>query len=794
MRRFVKIGLWSLLGLVLLVAAAGGAGFFWLKGSLPPLEGSLALRGLSQPAEVLRDSDGVVTIRAKTEADAYRALGYVHAQDRLWQMDFMRRAGAGRLSEVVGERALQMDRMMRGLDLYGLAEASLDQLSPEAFALLEAYAAGVNGYISAPTGPWPPGFQLLRTTPEPWRPADSMVWARLMALQLSGNWHQEVQRLKLEGRLPARAIAFLWPRAPADSPVTVNASLDPELGPRLDPGPDPSQVLPWDWAPKHASNIWALDGARSASNKPLLANDPHLALTAPGLWYLARIETPGLTLAGATSPGVPFHILGHNGRVAWGLSTTHADTQDLFVEKLVEDRPDLYETPDGPRPFTLRKDFIQIKGREPERVTFRATRHGPVVGDLKGKRPADLADDRVLALAWPGLLPNDRSGEALYRMNRARSAAEFSAALKILDAPVQNVGYADLNGRIGFRTAGRVPIRKAGDGFAPVPGWSGDYDWIGWIPANEMPGFENPPEGRIVNANNRVVGPDYPFLLTSRWPDPRRAERIEQVLNEQPRADLASQERLQNDNLSLGAKGLLPRLLAAPQDDGRAATARERLVAWDGVMDRTRPEPLIFAAWLDNLTQRLLTPRLGSLFPAFDRPNLPLIAQILESRPLWCDDPRTPLEETCDQQIANALVDALSDLTRRFGGTMADWQWGDAHQARFAHPLFSHIPLYEEFFGFSVPTNGGGDTVNRAVPRFGEPLDQRFTDVHGPGYRAIYDLSDLDASRFIIATGQSGNPLSPFYGNLAKRWSDGQYLKLVGDDKAAPYRLVLNPG
>ena len=744
MHGLIKFCLWSLFGLVLLVAAAGAAGFVWLKSSLPPLEGQLALTSLEAPVEVLRDEDGVVTIRAGNEADAYRALGYVHAQDRLWQMDFMRRTGAGRLSEVVGERTLGLDRLMRGLDLYRLAEASLDQLSPEARALLESYTAGVNDYIAAPTGPWPPGFQLLRTAPEPWRPADSMIWARLMTLQLSGNWQQEVQRLKLEGRLPARAIAFLWPRAPADSPVTVHAALDP-LGPALDPGPDPGEVLPWEWAPKTASNIWAVDGRNSASDKPVLANDPHLALSAPGLWYLVRIETPELTLAGVTTPGVPFHILGHNGRVAWGLTTTHADTQDLFIEQLVEGRPDHYQTPDGPRPFSVRKDFIQVKGRAPERVTFRSTRHGPVVGDLKadqlgGGRPDDMADDRVLALAWPGLRPDDSSGEALYRMNRARSAAEFAAALDDFDAPVQNIGYADITGRIGFKTVGKVPIRKAGDGFAPVPGWSGAYDWIGWIPAADLPGLEDPIEGRIVNANNRVVGPDYSFLLTSRWPDPRRAERIVQVLDEFPRAHLERHERLQNDSLSLGALGILPRLLAAPQRDPDAIAAHALLAAWDGVMDRNRPEPLVFAAWLDNLTQRLLTPRLGSLFPAFDRPNLPLVAQLLNERPLWCDDPRTPLEETCDQQIAGALSDTFSDLEDRFGGTMAEWRWGDAHQARFAHPLFSHIPLYEEIFGFSVATDGGGDTVNRAVPRFGEPFDQRFSDIHGPGYRAIYDL------------------------------------------------------
>ena len=638
-RRLFKFAIYGLGAVLLLAGLVAGAGFVWLKGSLPRLEGSLTLAGLDSPVEILRDADGIVTIRAQGESDAYRALGFVHAQDRLWQMDFMRRTGAGRLSEVVGARTLGIDRLMRGLDLYAIAEANLATLSPQARAALEAYAAGVNAFIAAPPGPWSPGFQILRYRPEPWRPADSLVWGRLMALQLSGNWAQEVLRLELTKRLPSRAIAFLWPKVPEASPVTIRPRLR-----ALDGGADPSRILPWDWAPKQASNVWVLSGTRSQTGQPILANDPHLSLSAPGLWYLVRIETPDGVLAGATSPGVPFHILGHNGKVAWGFTTTHADTQDLFIERPDPARPGSYLTPDGSRPFLKRKDFIRVRNGEPLRVTFRATRHGPVVNDFEDV-DEPVADKPILALAWPGLRPDDRTVEALYRMNRAPTAEAFAAALDDFESPVQNIVYADTDGHMGFRTAGRIPVRKSGDGFAPVPGWTGAFDWRGWIPAADLPSLSDPASGLIVNANNRVVGPDYPFLLTSRWPDPSRAERITQVLTAQAQTHIAASETLQSDDLSLGTRRLLPRLLAAPAEPGLAKAVHRRLAEWDGRLDRDRPEPLIFAAWVAELNERLLAPRLGMLFPAFDRLNLPLIEQILEQQPAWCDDLRTPTDE-----------------------------------------------------------------------------------------------------------------------------------------------------
>jgi penicillin amidase len=806
-RRSLRLTYWTL-GLVPgLATVVLGAGLVWLRGSLPDLEGNHALPALTAPVEVLRDVDGIVTIRAAEELDAARALGYVHAQDRLWQMDFMRRTGAGRLSEVVGPATLGFDRLMRGLGLYRLAEAGLSHLAPETRALLEAYAEGVNAFIAAPGGPWPPEFHLLRYRPEPWRPADSLVWGRLMAFQLSSNWPDEVRRLRLAGHLTPEQIEALWPSYPPDAPVTLGRrdisrrAAKPALPARASettlrarPVWDPDEPLPWSWAPKTASNVWVLAGARTASGRPILANDPHLPLKAPGLWYLVRIETPELTLAGATAPGVPFLVAGHNGRIAWGFTTTHADTQDLFVEQLSKDEPGHYDTPHGPRPFVLREEVIEVRGHAPETLTVRATRHGPVLSDLRPRLASALPEGQVLALAWPALREDDRTAEALHRLNRARDWPGFLAAMEHFDSPVQNVAYADTSGTIGFIAAGRVPRRSAGDGRSPVPGWSGDYDWQGFVPFAELPMTKNPPEGRIVNANNRVVDEAYPHLIAVDWPGSHRARRIEELLAARDETTLDDSLTLQQDAVSLAARGLLPVLLQAPPGPGRAAEARALLARWDHRMAPDRAEPLIFYAWLAALNEAVFADELGAAFPSFARIQADLLLEVLVERPEWCDDIATEDRETCGERIALALTMALDDLEERYGSDIHEWRWGDAHATRFPHPILRHVPLAERFFGFAVEAGGGSYTVNRGGVPLSGPSEHRFTNVHGPGFRAVYDLADLDQSHFMIATGQSGNPLSQHYGSLVPRWRDGDYLKLDGAATAPRYRLRLDPG
>ncbi len=795
--RWLRWSLGALGTLLLLGLTATFGGYLWLRGSLPQIDGRVALPGLTAPVEVLRDSDGAVTIKAQSMPDAYRALGYVHAQDRLAQMDFMRRLGAGRLSEVMGQSTVEVDRMMRTLGFYRLAEEGQAHLNPETMASVEAYAAGVNAFIADPPGPLPIEFQVLRYTPEPWRPADSLVWGRLMALQLSGNWSSEALRLRLAERLTPEQIAFLWRPYPENGPIAIGdlaaaPSAFGDLQPAL-----PGEVLPWQWAPKDASNSWVVAGSHTASGSPILANDIHLALNQPGQWYLARIETPDLTLVGATAPGLPFLIAGHNGHIAWAFTTTHSDTQDLFLERSPEGMEDSYETPEGPKRFGVREEVIEVRGADPLHLAVRSTRHGQVISNLRASRSTPLPDGQILALAWPTLRADDRTADAIYAMNRARNWDQFRAALRQFHSPQQNLLYADRAGTIGFIAPARVPLRAQGDGRFPAKGWSGERDWIGEIPFDELPQSVDPARGRIVAANNKIVPDDYPYLITADWPSGHRAQRIEDLLDGAEETTLAQHAGWQSDIVSLAAKRLLPLLIQAVDGGSqskRAGRALALLSAWDFRMARDRPEPLIYYAWLKAANETLLADELGPEFNAFQRADADLLSAILTSGEAWCDDVESETKEGCAEQSAKALEDALQDLAARFGDDMDDWRWGEAHMARLRHPVLGRIPLLGALTTRSIETDGGEDTVNRGGVRLAGNDPQVFEHRHGATFRAVYDLADLDQSLFMITGGQSGNPLSPFYENLAEAWRDGIYLKLDGKPEEIVGRLILDPG
>ncbi len=773
------------LGILLVLALIGlGGGLLWLRSSLPKTAGTLNLPGLGAEVEIRRNPQGLVTIRAQSETDASFALGFVHAQDRLWQMDLMRRAGAGRLSEIFGSATLGIDKLMRLMDFYRLAKATYGQLSPPAQALLDAYSLGVNAFLEQRRGALPLEFQLLRYAPEPWRPADSLVWGKAMALELSDNWRAESLRARLAARLSEAQIDFLWPAYPQDAPVTLAERVDPALLLDL------ASILPWSLMPKSASNVWVLSGAKTASGKPLLANDPHLALETPSVWYLARIETPSLTLTGATAPGVPFHILGHNGRIAWGFTTTHSDTQDLFIEQAA-DRPGYYRSPDGDKPLKTRKEMIEVKGEEAVEVTFRYSRHGPIISDLRGPAPGK---DQMLALAWPALRDDDATPQALYELNRAGTWREALVALENFHSPQQNVMVADTAGSIGMVAAGRVPLRPQGDGRRPVPGWEGAYDWLGFLPFQELPQGQNPPDGRFVNANNRIVDTDYPHLITAYWQRPHRAQRINDLLDQLGPAQAIDMRAIQQDSLSLAAQRLLSALLPLIQDaPDPAPEVTAMLAGWDGTMRRDDAAPLVFHAWVRALNQALIADELGPDFPAFQRPTADLLHAILTKGQAWCDDVATLPPESCQEKVVEALSAAWQSLEQRFGDDPGEWRWGAAHVARFPHPLLSRVPILDKLFETSVETDGGHYTINRGGPRFGGDEGHRFEHIHGAGYRAVYDLADLDKSLFIMVPGQSGNPLSRHYSDLAEAWRDGAYLGWPIGGKQEADRLLLTP-
>jgi len=515
-----KNGRW--LRLVLIVvpsvfASAVIAAALWAVSSLPALTGSLAIPDLEGEVRVLRDAQGVPHIFASTERDAYRALGYSHAQDRFWQMETMRRLGSGRLSEVFGERTLAVDKWLRTLGFYRLAEEQFDHLSEPAKEAVTAYAAGVNHWL-ATSGSLPAlEFTVFRYIPEPWKPADSLIWGKIMATRLGGNHRREILRARLASRLDPEQVRQLWPGYPENAPVSISApgsGTEARDWARLFDGL--SGLSPWpEGQPQGASNAWAVGPEHTDTEGPLLANDPHLGFSTPILWYLARMVTPEWQMTGATVPGVPFHILGHNGRIAWGITSTQSDIEDLFVEKIDPQSADRYLEPDGSAEFGTETAIIGVKDGPSHSMTIRRTRHGPVISDLHRGLERLTGQDHVVALAATYLEPKDRTAEAFYNVARAGNWEAFRTALRSFAAPQQNFLFADTGGEIGFIAPGRVPIRRGGFGTVPSLGWTGETDWLGFIPFDELPAVRRPDSGHIVNANNRIVGPSYPYFVSS---------------------------------------------------------------------------------------------------------------------------------------------------------------------------------------------------------------------------------------------------------------------------------------
>ena len=781
--------------LVLVLLLAGVAAWLYLEESLPKLDGEAAVTGISAPVEIVRDPEGVPHIFAKDERDGWFAMGYVHAQDRLWQMEFQRRVAQGRLAEFIGERAYDTDRLMRTLGIAPMAARIAARLDAETRAHLEAYAAGVNAFVAGDPV-LPVEFQVFRIRPEPWKPADSIGWMMVMAWDLSGNWRSELGRLRYATKVGRERAAELIPPYPGDPawPLPDFAALyqaaSPAASALLEAFPGADAAI--------GSNNWVVSGARSETGKPLLANDPHLGLQSPALWYLAHLSTPQFNVVGGTLPGLPFVVLGRTDSVAWSMTTTGSDTQDLFVERVAPDDASSYITPKGREKFLVREEVIRV-GSEERRIKVRSTRHGPVISDAV-KPVGDAAPKgHVIALAWAAFTEDNATARAGFAMNRARNAREFVAAARDLHAPHQNLVFADRDGRIGFVAPARVPVRRADNeamGRVPVPGWIDKYDWDGFLPFDKLPAVMDPPSGRIVTANHRITPPGYKPFLSVDWFPPYRADRIEELLAQTPRHSLASFSRIQADSLSRLARELLPVARGAKPgtEDGRRAQAM--LATWKGEMTPESPAPLVFSAWYRELTRLVYADELGDIFrESWDQRAAFMFAVLRGDRGYaqWCDNVTTPARETCPMLASKAFELAAIDLERRFGEP-AQWRWGAAHRAAADHRPFGFFPVVKHLFNVSPETAGDGYSVNVGQYTIRDE-EWPFANRHAGSLRAIYDLADLDRSLFMQSTGQSGNVLSPWYSSFGERWAKVEYITIPArrESIAAAYRLTLKP-
>jgi penicillin G amidase len=779
------------LGLLAVVAAAAAGAAVWR--TFPRRQGTLRVSGHGAPIRIETDARGVPAIHASSIPDAMFGLGYVHARDRLWQMEFQRRTGSGRLAEILGERLVPADRFLRTVGFGRAANAARAVLSRETRGLLEAYARGVNAYLAADPAR-PVEFRLLRVSPEPWTPVDSLVWGKMMAWDLAANARDEIRRAGLVEALGAEKAAELLPlagsaptilaaenwEAPAAAKSRVSCLGSEVDWGRADRGFDALGWLGLGAGESLGSNSWVLAGSRTVSGRPVLANDPHLKLRAPSTWYLAALDAPGLRAAGATLPGVPGIIIGHNDRIAWALTSLEPDVQDLFVEEVDPNDSSRYRHRGAWKPFAVRSETIRVRGGRDVSLTVRESVHGPIVTDaLTGAERLGSA----VALRWTGLDEDDRTGEAFLAIDRARGWEEFLAAARLLRVPAQNLLYADVEGHIGYTASGAMPIRPRGDGLLPVSG-AGEDDWTGTVPFDELPRVLDPRRGFLVAANNRVV-PSEPYPFGLHWAEPYRARRITQRIEEKPRLSGADVAAIQLDRRSLQAEDLVPLILDTAPADAASRDALARLSAWNRDMDPDSPGAAIYAAWFVELA-RMPEDELAVRNLPRRRTRSRFLVNALRASSAWCDDVSTPRVETCADFKTSSLRDAVAFLRRRLGADASRWRWRDLHRARMAHDVFAGVPLLRRLFDLEAGHGGDGSTVD--VGSFSQ--DGAFAMTEGASYRQVVDLADPWRARFVTTTGQSGNVFDRRYRDLLPLWGAGESFPLEAGRAAETLTLA----
>ncbi len=762
MRFLRKIVLGVLTVLLVLALLVGGAGYLFVRRSFPKVSGTLPLSGLQDRVEISRDKWGIPHIYAQNEHDLYFAQGYVHAQDRLWQMEFNRRVGAGRLSEVLGEVTLKSDRFLRTIGLYRAAQKDLEVLPQEVVAVLQAYADGINEFVATHQDRLPLEFALLGFKPEPWTPLDTLSWGKVMCLDLGGNYADELLRAQLVAALGEDRTRELLPPYPGEGPFIIPPEAT-SYG-RLDVGllegfAELKAQLGWQ-GEGLGSNNWVVDGTKTASGRPMLANDPHLGIQMPSVWYEVHLVAGDMDVAGVSFPGAPGVIIGHNRQIAWGVTNTEPDVQDLYVEKVNPANPNQYEFQGRWEDMTVLQEEIKVKGRsEPVLTTVRLTRHGPLMTPVISEQKDPVAL-RWTALEGGGLF------RAVYLLDRAHNWEEFRAALRDWQAPAQNFVFADVNGNIGYQMPGSIPVRAKGQGLVPVPGWSGEYEWKGYIPFEELPSVFNPATHLIVTANNKVVPDSYPYFIGYDWAPPWRAQRIEELLKAKDKLTEEDMREIQADTYDLPAETLMPYLLALKPQGWLQERAMTVMNTWNLNDDAKSSGAAIFQATL----WRMLVNTYGDELAKADVKDwsgsvMALLNILPDANNIWFDDVRTPQTETRDEVLQRSFQEALDWWGNKYGDMPHLWQWGQVHTATFAHTLGSVKPLNLIFNRGPVAAPGSGATVCATAY---EGADFAVSTL--PSYRQIIDVGEWANSRTMHTTGQSGQPFNKHYGDMINAW------------------------
>lgn len=805
---FVFKWLMRLTGALIAVAVLTMLGIYFLASrSLPEYDKELQVAGLSAPLEIVRDNANVPHILGASDADVFFGLGYAHAQDRLWQMMTLRRTVQGRLSEVFGPRTVEIDTLMRRLDLYTLAQGSVAQQDARTQMALKAYANGVNARLDeinqSALGRGAPEMFLFNMPVAPWQPADSVAMVKLMALRLTGHVDSEVLRARTSLLIDAPRLLDILPDAPGAGIAALPRYaelLDAELPRFTETTPLPQHPLsPFTRAPfSGASNAWGAATSRSAAGGTLLASDPHMGFAAPGSWYLARLELQQGGVIGATIPGIPAILSGRSEALGWGITASYLDDQDVYVEALNPENPEEYRTPEGYKPFRTRKTILDVAEAKPVTLTLRWSDNGPVL-------PAGFQDlgtitpkGHVATVAWTALSTEDKSTSAAVNIMYAQTVQEAIAAGRDMVAPSLNMVLVD-GDQIALKTLGKMPRRNAAHqskGRMPSPGWIRENRWQGSHSYAANPEFVNPIGGIVGNTNNKVVDRPFPLHVSYDWGDTQRIQRWTRLMQSRQVHTRDSFIETQLDTVSPAARTLLPLIGADLWFTGEAAPEgtperqRQRALAllanWNGEMNEHLPEPLLYAAWVRALQDRLIRDDLGPLADQYTQVEPLFIERVykdVNGASAWCDVIQSAPVESCTDMARLALDDALLWIDERYGQALESLQWGDAHQAAHDHPVLGEVPLLRSFVNIRQSTSGGDHTLMRglAAGRGSDP----FQNIHGAGYRGVYDFADPDSSVFVTATGQSGHFLSRYYDDLGELWRRGEYIPMSLDQDLA---------
>ncbi len=785
-----------------LAGLVGGAYYMFMRRPLPKTNGTLRLADLHEPVEIVTDRYGVPHIYAHNEDDLYLAQGYVHAQHRLWQMELNRRIGSGRLAEIFGEIALEADRFARRLGMHRAAADGVRTLSAHSTRILDAYTRGVNAFISSHRNNLPVEFTLLRINPAPWQSADTVQWSKMMGWNLGGNWETEIVRARLVARLgPERAAkleAGYDPAHPLIIPPGV-AYKGANLG-MLEQYASLKQLSGFGLL--SGSNNWVVDGTMTTTGAPIVCNDPHLGQAAPSIWFECHLVAGEIDVVGASFPGAPGVVIGHNRHVAWGVTNAISDVEDLYIERFDPQNPNQYEFMGHWEEAQVYREEIKVKGRkDPVIEEVRVTRHGPILTTIKGStngENGEQSDELPLALRWTGLEHNDIM-IALEKMALATNTDEFREALRHWDVPAQNFVFADTHGNIAYLMAGAIPTRAKGQALLPMPGWTGEYEWTGLIPFEELPQITNPPQHFIATANNRVVDDSYPHYITHEWLNGYRAQRIRDLLTSKGKLSLSDMAAIQSDQYSIPAEEVVPYIMSVTARTQLATQAQDILRAWNYVLSPDsagasiyttflrKLEHIIFSALLGN-DEELLKNYLGVgatlLVPmnSYYSRNKPLIIRLLfEQDDSWFADSVVPNgPRTWETALLNAFEATLDELQAKLGDDPARWHYGKIHRMTYAHVLGMVKPLNKIFNRGPYPVGGDIDTVNMGAVSPGDPE----MVITVPSFRQIANLADLAASLSIHAPGQSGHPSSKHYDDFIKPWRNVEHHPMLFDHEA----------